>query len=230
MNTLINSYEEVVRRNIDFVCRLQTAVAVIAAACFALLGSHLSSYLGQAAIVLTIISIPSVAWLAKRRIVRYEKSGWKDAHPDLDFSGQWRSEVRFLHALKAVVDNEPPPPPQHGEILIEQTPFGIAFTSGKLKSTRTGNDLGGWTWLTANISDKGRVIYALYQMDDMPDPGVNNQRSPGYGFDILAVTEWSECADPEIRGRPKVMRNVFYDCVRDDGRTVYIGDAVLRRV
>ena len=229
MTTLITSYEEVVRRNIDFVCRLQTAVAVVAAAAFALLGS-LSSYLGQAAIVLTVISIPSVAWLAKRRIVQYEKSGWKDFHPHLDFSGQWTSEVRFLHAFKAIPDEEPLPPNQHGEILIEQTPFGIVFTSGKLKSKKSGSDLGGWSWATVNLSDNGRMIYAVYQMDEMPDPQVNNQRTPGYGFDILAVTQWSEGTDPKKRGKPKEMHNVFYDCVHDDGRTVYIGDAVLRRV
>lgn len=59
-------------------------------------------------------------------------------------------------------------PPQQGEILIEQTPFAITLTSSKLmtKSTeRAEKNLGGWTWLSANLSDNGRRIDALYEME-----------------------------------------------------------------
>ena len=54
-------------------------------------------------------------------------------------------------------------------------------------------------------------------------------RSEGHGFDLFVTIEWDDVGEIG-RGRPKRMRNFWYDCVREDGGNLYIGEALMRRV
>jgi hypothetical protein len=226
MKTLIDSYGEVVRNNIDFICKLQTFLALIAAALVIAANQHLSQGPGPLAVVLALLSIPSAAWWAKRRIRRYEQSGRRQSHPDFDFSGKWKLEGRFLHAFRLVA-HEPLPPSQQGNISIAQTPFWIALSSSNIVSTANKTELGGWSWLSASLSDSGKQIYAAYKIDEMPDPAVRTLRSEGYGFETFTVTEWDP---PTTGGRPRIMRNLWYDCAQGNDAILYIGEAAARRV
>jgi hypothetical protein len=230
MKTLIEGYGKAVRDNIDFVCKLQTWIAIIAAGLVLAVNEHLSKGLGQLAIILVLFSIPSAAWLAKIRIRNYETSIWRETRPDLDFSGRWKFEGRFLQAFR-LLPHEPLPPSLKGDITVEQTPFWISLNSGRLVSTVSHADLGGWSWLSAAISEGGKQIYAAYKVDEMPDPALKTLRSEGYGVDSFTVTEWDPPASgTAIHGRPRVMRNHWYDCVRENDAVLFIGEATLRRV
>ena len=226
MKTLIDEYKAVVERTVDLACKLQTGVAIVAGPLIWLLTEYLSPVLGRVSVVLLLLSIPSVAWWAKHRIRKYEHGGWQRRHPSLNFGGTWDIHVKFLHALKIQAQTTLPPE-QEGQVSIEQTPFGLTQKSSCLVSKNSRDELGGWKWLAANVSDDGRSVFAAYQMDELPNASLKNKRSHGHGFQEITVTEWEQGF---TLGRPKTMHAFWYDCIRDDANDlIYIGETTLRR-
>lgn len=223
---LIEDYKSTVNRTLGIVCKAQSWVSVICAVGIWMLSEKVSPEHGRIAIIMTLISIPSVALWGQRKIRRYEEQSWREEHPSLDFSGTWDSSSEFLVEIK-VSATELSSIGNEGCIVISQTPFHLKLDSCSLRQKNSQEDLGGFDWLSASMSDDGKYIYTVYKMVDLHDQHLKDQRSHGIGYQLFEAREW-ENNDP--RKRPKRMSSYWYDCVKEDQTTsLYIGKTTYHR-
>lgn len=227
MNLLINEYRETVSKTVDRICKLQSAVAVIVGTGIILFSDYISHTFAQVAALLTLLSIPSMAWIAKLIISRHETRGWRRRHPEIDFSGDWLIKTTFLNGFK-VVEGGDLPPDQEGRVTFRQTPFGISLASTMLASTSSQTPLSGWLWLAASLSEDGNSIFSAYRMRDCPDPNLLALRSHGQGFECIDVSD--RLQSPKLP-RPCKLTSYWYDCMRNDpNATFFIGKTCYERV
>lgn len=226
-NPLLNGYREKVQAIVRWVCITQTFVALVTAFVIWKASDYLGPKLGSAAILLTLLSIPSVAALGNKQILKYEKSGWKNKHPNLDFSGKWEVRVRFLKAFKVTRIDETPPE-QHGSAVIHQSAFGLVSINNSIMSDRDGADLGGVNVLATVIAENGTTLYTVYEMTGFPEDKFKGIRSQSYGFGKIDVND----SEALRRGaRPKCLKTIWYDCVQADGneQMIFIGETTHTR-
>ncbi len=217
-------FREETKKTIKRLAIAQTIATLFCAALIIFINDILNTNWSKYSMLGLILSIPSLSFIAIWRLNYFEKRAWRRKFKYIDFNGKWQVECDlkydFTDGSPQKVDIK-----NNGIIEIRQTPFKIELINCNLKSNN--NNLGGWDWLSATVSEDGNVIETLYKMTDLPDLERMSERSHGIGYEHIRVTEREKGSS---RRRPIKLESYWYDCVNPNNFPTYIGKNTFTKI